>query len=286
MSVGRVYTLFVLTGHGHGDHKPPRCLWIVGLHPPASAALVLVLVVCLVHEGIGVSFVVAGASVEVFPASLIAVPPHVDLAPFFNSGGLETAVSNREVWVVAFFEELYIREDAWDFLFHLSTSLSPVLMRTYPDLAAKGLGTLGAYGMLDMLCNRFVLAHFFAMAGDYDVESYPDGGGAGHIWPGVHSIAGTVRQAGVLSPPSSPPTTFCFMIPKSGAKVGLISSCIGMNELAGKPPHFDLQPWEKIARFLANAALGIQGYATHVDLSNAFWSFLLPARAQRAFCFR
>ena len=59
-----------------------------------------------------------------------------------------------------------------------------------------------------------------------------------------------------------------------------------MNEFEGKPPGFDLPSWEGVARVLAEAPPGVQHYAMHVDLSNAFWSLVLPAHARRAFCFR
>ena len=83
-----------------------------------------------------------------------------------------------------------------------------------------------------------------------------------------------------------PPSIFPFIIPKSSAKVSLIMSCVGMNEFKGKPLGFDLLSWEGVARFLARAPPGVWYYATHVDLSNAFWSFVLPPHARRAFRFR
>ena len=43
---------------------------------------------------------------------------------------------------------------------------------------------------------------------------------------------------------------------------------------------------EGVARFLAEAPPGVRYYATHVDLSNVFWSSVLPAHARRVFRFR
>ena len=59
-----------------------------------------------------------------------------------------------------------------------------------------------------------------------------------------------------------------------------------MNEFKGKPPGFDLPSWEGVACFLAEAPPGVRYYATLVNLSHAFWSFVLPAHARRPFRFR
>ena len=187
-----------------------------------------------------------------------------------------------ETWVDALGE---LEEGTWDSLLHLTTSPIPVLMRTDPSLAAKGLGRLGAYEIPTHLWHRVVPPDFVEQAMCYDVEKDPDGG-AGRIGQGVEPIVATFREARVLQPESSPPSVFPFIIPKSRAKVSLILSCVGMNEFKGKPPGFDLPSWEGVARFLAGAPPGVQYYATHVDLSNAFWSFVLPPHARRAFRFR
>ena len=119
------------------------------------------------------------------------------------------------------------------------------------------------------LWHRIVLADFLVLAQDCGVEGDPKGGKA--YRPGLHAIAGTLREMGVLTPSLPPPPPVSpFIVPKSSAKVTLILPCVGMKELTGKPPHFDLPSWEKIPLFLAYAARGTQYYATHVDLSNAF----------------
>ena len=48
------------------------------------------------------------------------------------------------------------KEQVWDSLLHVSTSPVPSLMRTDPDLVAKGLGTLGAYQNPNDLWGRVV----------------------------------------------------------------------------------------------------------------------------------
>ena len=50
----------------------------------------------------------------------------------------------------------------------------------------------------------------------------------------------TLDEAQVLKPDATPSSVLPFIIPKSSAKVSLILSCVGMNELKGKPAGFDL----------------------------------------------
>ena len=177
-----------------------------------------------------------------------------------------------ETWVGALGE---LGEEIWDSLSHLTTSPIPVLMRTDPSLAAKGLGRLGAYEIPADLWHRIVPPDFVERAMQYNVEDDPEGG-AGKIGPGVEPIVATLDEAQVLTPDTPPPSVFPFIIPKSSAKVSLILSCVGMNEFEGKPPGLDLPSWEGIARFLAEAPPGVQYYATHVDLSNAFCLLCCP----------
>ena len=136
-----------------------------------------------------------------------------------------------ETWVGALGE---LEEGVWDCLLHLTTSPIPVLMRTDPSLAAKGLGRLGAYEIPAHLWHRVVPPDFVEQAMQYNVEADPEGG-AGKIGPGVEPIVATLEEVQVLKPDTPPPSVFPFIIPKSSAKVSLILSCVGMNEFKGKP---------------------------------------------------
>ena len=184
-------------------------------------------------------------------------------------------------WVDALGE---LEEWVWDSLLHLTTSPIPVLMRTDPSLAAKGLGRLGAYEIPAELWHRVVPPDFVDRAMQYNVETDPEGG-AGKIGPGVEPILETLKEARVLQPDASPPSVFPFIIPKSSAKVSFILSCVGMNEFKGKPPGFDLPSWELVARFLAGAPPDVRYYATHVDLSNAFCPLCCPRMRAVLFVF-
>ena len=59
-----------------------------------------------------------------------------------------------------------------------------------------------------------------------------------------------------------------------------------MNERISDPPTFQLPSWEGIARLLAATPRSRHLFCTHVDLTNAFWSFRLPTEMRVAFRFR
>ena len=55
------------------------------------------------------------------------------------------------------------------------------------------------------------------------------------------------------------------------------------NEESPDPPHFALPSWEGICRLLNQTPPGQRLYATHIDLTNAFWSFVLPEGVDTVF---
>ena len=59
-----------------------------------------------------------------------------------------------------------------------------------------------------------------------------------------------------------------------------------MNERIGDPPTFQLPSWEGIAQLLAATPRSRRLFCTHVDLTNAFWSFRLPPQMRVAVRFR
>ena len=101
-------------------------------------------------------------------------------------------------------------------------------------------------------------------------------------------MTNAIRRTGVLhdEDPSMTPTCLSFVIPKNSVKCSLILSCVGIHEgLRLKPPKFSLASWELIGRLMAEQDPSKQLYGSHVDLSNAFWSFKLPRKASRIFRF-
>ena len=81
-----------------------------------------------------------------------------------------------------------------------------------------------------------------------------------------------------------PPTCWPFIIPKTSEKVSLILSFVKQNGLDGcTPPRFSLRSWEQLSKLLVTFYPGVPLYGTHIDLKNAFWSFVLPESARTVF---
>ena len=67
----------------------------------------------------------------------------------------------------------------------------------------------------------------------------------------------------------------------------LILSCVKQNGLDGcTPPRFSLRSWEQLSKLLLTFYPGVPLYGTHIDLKNAFWSFVLPESARTVFRLR
>ena len=52
------------------------------------------------------------------------------------------------------------------------------------------------------------------------------------------------------------------------------------------PPHFSLRLWEQLSKLLITFYPAVPLYGTHIDLKNAFWSFVLPESARTLFRLR
>ena len=84
-----------------------------------------------------------------------------------------------------------------------------------------------------------------------------------------------------------PPTCWPFIVLKTLEKVSSILSCVKQNGLDGcTPPRFSLRSWEQLSKLLVTFYPGVPLYGTHIDLKNAFWSFVLPESAHPLFCLR
>ena len=170
-----------------------------------------------------------------------------------------------------------LREDVWEGSPHLATSPIPQLTRTDPTLAAKGLGKMGFYVILQGLWRELVPECFLRGALNYNVEAHPNGGSGL-----VAEMASTLMNSGVISETPLPPSCFPFIIPKSSKKVNLIVSCLGMSERIGDPPTFHLPSWEGLAQKLSTTPRSRRLFCTHVDLTNAVWEFSPPPRDARS----
>ena len=175
-------------------------------------------------------------------------------------------------------------EAAWEALLHLNTSPKPSLAAVVPKVVQRGLGAVGSYPIPDDLWREVVPADFLEAAEAYDVERDPQGG-AGRVSGLVGQFFSAVGNLGIFRelPAGTAPSVFPFIIPKSSRKVSLILSCVGLNEESMDPPHFALPSWEGICRLLNQTPPDQRLYATHIDLTNAFWSFILPEGVDRAF---
>ena len=175
-------------------------------------------------------------------------------------------------------------EAAWEALLYLNTSPKPSLAAVVPEVVQRGLGTVGSYPIPDDLWREVVPADFLEAAEAYDVEEDAQGG-AGRVSGLVGQFFSAVGHLGIFRelPAGTAPSAYPFIIPKSSRKVSLILSCVGLNEESPDPPHFALPSWEGICRLLNQTPPDQQLYATHIDLTNAFWSFILPEGVDRAF---
>ena len=175
-------------------------------------------------------------------------------------------------------------EAAWEALLHLNTLPKPSLVAVVPEVVQRGLGAVGSYPIPDSLWREVVPADFLEAAAGYDVEQDPQGG-AGRVSGMVGQFFSAVEHLGIFRelPDGTAPSVFPFIIPKLSRKVSLILSCVGLNEESPDPPHFALPSWEGICRLLNQTPPDQQLYATHIDLTNAFWSFILPEGVDKAF---
>ena len=96
-------------------------------------------------------------------------------------------------------------------------------------------------------------------------------------------VAGLVER--VVEHPGRPATCWPFIIPKSSEKVSVIFHLVDFNDTMPRPARFSLCSWENMADRLSAWTPREPLYCTHIDLKNAFWSFVLPPKAARAFRF-
>ena len=84
-----------------------------------------------------------------------------------------------------------------------------------------------------------------------------------------------------------PPTCWPFIIPKTYKKVSLILSYVKQSGFRRvyppSPPRFSLRSWEQLSKLLVTFYPGLPLYGTHIDLKNAFWSFVLLDSARAVF---
>ena len=174
--------------------------------------------------------------------------------------------------------------EAWESLNNLSTSPNPKLARGTPEVLAAGIGEVGCYQVTEREWHEIVPPRFLRFMEFFDLREMPKGNG--RVRKPVLGMTDAIRRTGVLhdKDPSMTPMCFPFVIPKNSVTCSFILTCVGIHE--GLPVKFSkvsLASSELIGRWMAEQDPSRESYGTHVDLSNAFWSFKLPRRASRSF---
>ena len=179
-----------------------------------------------------------------------------------------------------------ISPGVWDSVNHLSTSPKPREARITPQILEAGIGSVGCYEMTDQQWDAAVPPEFLGYMRTFDLRTADKGNG--RVRATVSGMTDAIRRTGVLDDEDSslPPTSFPFVLPKNDVKCSLVLSCVGIHRCMHlKPPKFSLASWEGTGRWMAEQPSEAQSYGTHIDPSNAFWSFLLPTKARRIFGF-
>ena len=89
----------------------------------------------------------------------------------------------------------------------------------------------------------------------------------------------------VVDDPGRPTTCWPFIIPKSSEKVSVTFHLVDFNDTMPRPARFSLCRWENMADRLSAWPRREPLFCTHIDLKIAFWLFVLPPKASRAFRF-
>ena len=84
------------------------------------------------------------------------------------------------------------------------------------------------------------------------------------------------------------PNGWAFVVPKNNLKCSWIFHLVQVNgTMRGKPPSFYLPTMEDMGYLMQQHCLLEEGglHATHVDISNCYWGFILPKRFWDSFRF-
>ena len=179
-----------------------------------------------------------------------------------------------------------VTPEASDSINHLSTSPKPKKASITPQVLQVGVGAVGCYRITDADWDEVVPPEFLVFMQDFDPRNSVEGNGRARAR--IQGITDAIRETGVLhdEPTSLAPMCFLFVIPKNEIKCSLVLSCVGIHKgMCLKLPKFSLVSWEGIGRCMAEQDPCVELYVTHTNLTNAYYSFLLPPKAQRVFRF-
>ena len=173
-------------------------------------------------------------------------------------------------------------EDAFQSLAHLGTSLGPKKASISEEILRKGLGEMGNCPIPRELWNELVPA---GQPERLCGMRLPDG--KGYPSPEMEVMFQVLKGQGVFAEvqlqqdeQGGPNCTF-FVIPKNDINASMILNCTP-GPWAAPPFHFGLL--DAVGGVVASL-WGGDMCMTHVDFSNAFWSFLLPDGLEGIFRF-
>ena len=194
-----------------------------------------------------------------------------------GGGGALSAV--LRLWVLL----LDITVEGWESLLHENTSPIPRMAAITAALLTKGIGKVGTVPIPMEVWDDIVPPSFSATAAKGGVGLKP-------LSASTRTMLDTMRKANDTlfrtSESGAPANAWAFLVPKNLLKCSFIWHLVWFNkDMGGAPPGFNLPTLEDMAYLMhlycTNGREGV--WATHIDISNCFWSFLLPEHLQDAF---
>ena len=179
---------------------------------------------------------------------------------------------------------------------HVSSFPKPVLQVPDPEVAARGLGDIGTFHVSDALWDEVVGegVDVERLDSEFAPQPPPPPPAVLHRREADPLMEPMLRSLGVggggvervLENLGRPATCWPFIIPKSSEKVSVIFHLVDINHTMPRPARFLLCSWQNMADRLNAWPPREPLYCTHIGLKNAaFWSFVLPPKAARAFRF-
>ena len=208
-----------------------------------------------------------------------------DMAP--NRGG-DTREHVEAPWdaVSSLWEVLEgIEEEKWPSLLHDNTSPLPRASKVSSDLVQRGIGDVGRVVIPDCVWDATVPPSFSMTADLPGTNIKPMSTHAQDMLKAMRAANASLFQ---VSRSGRSPNGWAFVVPKNNLKCSWIFHLVQVNgRMRGKPPSFYLPTMEDMGYLMQTHCVLEEGglYATHVDISNCYWGFVLPERFWDSFRF-
>ena len=156
-----------------------------------------------------------------------------------------------------------------------------------PEMARKGIRSVGAVPLPEWLWQIYVSPRQeFLLSSAEEVPM---------VWGATADMLSAIARTGALQQPSKQeadalgipwsPTAAAFTIPKNETKARLILHGVRANqrqwEGGFKVPRVSLPQLESLAEAFSQ---GLRGWGANIDLTNCYWSILLPEGQSHVFC--